>query len=118
MEQSHVKSWLPGFIALGIIRGSSFLFIKWGAVVCGMLALGAIGTGVAYILNFQTIRAAGGTVASTVTFITPVVATGLGIWLLNEKFSYSQIVGGLLVVLSAALVQERIKLIKVKVKGD
>ncbi len=30
MEQQRSKSWLPGFIALGIIWGSSFLFIKWG----------------------------------------------------------------------------------------
>jgi drug/metabolite transporter (DMT)-like permease len=80
--------------------------------VLGMLALGAVGTGIAYILNFHTIRAAGSAIASTVTFITPVVATVLGIWLLKEKFSVSQVLGGVLVFLSAALVQKRIRIVK------
>jgi len=78
----------------------------------GMLALGAVGTGFAYILNFNTIRAAGSAIASTVTFITPVVATILGIWLLHEKPSASQGIGGVLVFISAALVQKRFRLIK------
>ena len=91
----------------GITHGS------WNSKsIIGMLALGAIGTGFAYILNFHTIRAAGSAVASTVTFITPVVATILGIWLLKEKFSYTQVIGGLLVFASAALVQKRVQIFK------
>jgi drug/metabolite transporter (DMT)-like permease len=30
MEDTATKRWIPGFIALGVIWGSSFLFIKWG----------------------------------------------------------------------------------------
>lgn len=78
----------------------------------GMLALGSIGTGFAYIWNFRNIRLAGSAVASTVTYITPVVATVLGILFLKEHFKLTQVLGGLLVLLSAALVQQRIKLIK------
>ena len=80
----------------------------------GMLALGSIGTGFAYIWNFRNIRLAGSTVASTVTYITPVVATTLGVIFLKEPFKISQIFGGVLVLISAALVQRRIKLIKEK----
>ena len=78
----------------------------------GMSALGSIGTGFAYIWNFRNIRLAGSAVASTVTYITPVVATVLGILFLKEQFKLTQVLGGLLVLLSAALVQQRIKLIK------
>jgi len=77
----------------------------------GMVALGSIGTGFAYIWNFRNIRLAGSTIASTVTYMTPVVATVLGILFLKEPFKVSQIVGGILVLLSAALVQKRLVLI-------
>ena len=30
MSKEPTQKWLPGFIALGIVWGSSFLFIKWG----------------------------------------------------------------------------------------
>ena len=78
----------------------------------GMLALGSIGTGFAYIWNFRNIRLAGSTIASTVTYITPVVATILGIAFLKEQFKVTQLLGGLLVLFSAALVQQRITLIR------
>ena len=39
-----------------------------------MLALGVLGSGFAYIWNFSIIAAAGGSIASTVTYVTPVVA--------------------------------------------
>jgi drug/metabolite transporter (DMT)-like permease len=77
-----------------------------------MLALGAVGTGFAYIWHFRNVRLAGSAVASTVTYITPVVATVLGIWLLNEPFKISQLFGGALVLLSAALVQKKLVLSK------
>jgi len=77
----------------------------------GMVVLGSIGTGFAYIWNFRNIRLAGSTIASTVTYMTPVVATLLGILFLREPFKVSQILGGMLVLFSAALVQKRVVLI-------
>ena len=79
--------------------------------IWGMLILGAVGTGFAYIWNFSNVRLAGSLIASSVTYITPVVATILGIWLLKENFRVTQVFGGLCVLLSAALVQKRIRLI-------
>ena len=85
----------------------------WSAKsIWGILILGAFGTGFAYIWNFRNVRLAGSLIASTVTYITPVVATLLGIWLLKESFKATQVVGGLLVLLSGALVQKRITLIR------
>ena len=86
---------------------------EWGAKsITGMVLLGAIGTGFAYIWNFRNVRLAGSAIASTVTYITPVVATLLGILLLKEPAKVTQLLGGLLVLLSAALVQQRIKILK------
>ena len=76
----------------------------------GIIALGAAGTGVAYIWNFRNVRLAGSAIASTVTYITPVVATILGIAFLHEPFGWHQVLGGLLVLFSAALIQKRVHL--------
>ena len=78
----------------------------------GILILGALGTGFAYIWNFRNVRLAGSLIASTVTYITPVVATILGIWLLNESFKITQVSGGVLVIVAGALVQKRFRLIR------
>jgi drug/metabolite transporter (DMT)-like permease len=82
------------------------------SAVLGMLALGMLGTGFAYIWNFRNVQLAGSAIASTVTYISPVVATLLGVIFLNEKISVGQIFGGVLVVLSALLVQNRLKIIR------
>jgi drug/metabolite transporter (DMT)-like permease len=79
----------------------------------GIIILGALGTGFAYIWNFRNVRLAGSLIASTVTFITPVVATLLGFWLLHESFKFTQLIGGACVLLSGALVQKRIRLIRI-----
>ena len=44
-----------------------------------LLALGVLGTGLAYIWNINVLRAWGPTNVSTVTYVTPVVGVGLGI---------------------------------------
>lgn len=85
----------------------------WSAkALWGIFILGALGTGFAYIWNFRNGRLAGSLIASTVTYITPVVATLLGVWLLKEPFKFTQVLGGLCVLLSGALIQKRIKLIQ------
>jgi len=67
-----------------------------------MLALGVLGTGVAYILNYAIVRMAGATTASTVTYLVPVVSTALGIAVLDERLEWNQPVGAALVLASVA----------------
>ena len=85
---------------------------SWSAKsLIGMLLLGAIGTGFAYIWNYRNVTLAGATIASTVTYVTPVVAAILGVLLLNEHVHLIQYIGGGFILFSAALVQQRIKIV-------
>jgi drug/metabolite transporter (DMT)-like permease len=79
-------------------------------VIGGMLALGTLGTGIAYIWNFQVIERAGATMASTVTYLTPLVAIVVGALLLAEPVTLNQPLGGLVVLLGVAFAQGRIGL--------
>ena len=74
-------------------------------VVAAMLALGSLGSGIAYWLYYGVISAAGSTVASSVTLITPLVAVTLGIALLGEQLHWYEPVGGLIVIAGAAFAQ-------------
>ena len=96
---------LPGYLYDGISK-DEFKLIP----VLSMLALGIFGSGVAYIWNFEIIRAAGSAIASSVTFVTPVVAVIAGIIFLGERITWYEPVGALIVLFGAAVAQERIKL--------
>src|SRR5436305_45834 len=56
-------------------------------------ALGAIGTGVAYLLNYRIVADVGATRASVVTYIIPVVAVTVGVVVLGEKFEWRVVWG-------------------------
>ena len=75
--------------------------------ILAMLALGVLGSGFAYIWNFSIIAAAGGSIASTVTYITPVVAVFVGWLFLGEAITWYEPVGAILVILGAAVAQGR-----------
>ena len=75
------------------------------AAVAGVVALGVLGTGLAYLLNYGIIRAAGATVASTVAYVIPLVSTVLGVAALHERLSWNEPVGALVVVLGVAVTQ-------------
>ena len=77
--------------------------------LAGIALLGVLGTGVAYVWNYRNIELAGSVVASSVTYITPVVAVVAGVLVLGDELSTSQIAGGILIVLSALLVQGRLR---------
>lgn len=98
---------LWGLVITGPIVG--FTGITNAELAAGPLlavaALGVLGSGVAYVLNFKVVTAADATTASTVTYITPLVAVIVGAILLNEHITWNQPVGGLLVVLGAATAQ-------------
>ncbi len=72
-----------------------------------IVALGVLGSGFAYRLFHDVIKDAGSTVASTVTFTNPVVATIWGVLLLSEELHWYEPIGGLVVILGAWLSQHK-----------
>ena len=74
-----------------------------------ILALGILGTGIAYIWNFRNVALAGASIASTVTYITPLVAVILGFLLLGEPLTWNEPIGGLIVLIGSALAQGRLR---------
>lgn len=77
------------------------------AAVLSLLALGAAGTGLAYILNFTVVREAGATIASTVTYLIPICSTAAGVLLLGERLTVGAVVGACVILTGAALIQRR-----------
>jgi drug/metabolite transporter (DMT)-like permease len=80
--------------------------------VFSMVALGVFGSGFAYLWNFKIMQLAGSAIASSVTYLTPLVAVIVGVIFLSEKVTWNEPVGALVVLLGAAIAQERIKLKK------
>lgn len=101
---------LPLFIFDGV-NGNDYAI----GPVLAMVALGVFGSGFAYIWNFTIMRAAGSAIASSVTYVTPVVAVIVGLIFLQEKLHWYEPVGAIVVLLGAAIAQGRIPL---KVKSD
>ena len=98
---------LPLFLMDGIAKDE----YRIGPVLA-MIALGVFGSGFAYIWNFTIMRAAGSAIASSVTYVTPVVAVVVGLIFLQEKLHWYEPVGALVVLLGAAIAQGRIPLTK------
>lgn len=78
-------------------------------IMLSLLALGVLGTGVAYIWNINVLRAWGPTGISTVTYVTPVVGVALGMAVLGERLSWHEPVGALVVFLGILFAQGRLR---------
>lgn len=98
---------LPFFLINGVAK-SEFLL----GPVLAMVALGVFGSGFAYIWNFTIMRDAGSAIASSVTYVTPLVAVLVGFVFLNEVLHWYEPIGALIVLLGAAIAQGRIPLSK------
>ncbi len=96
---------LPLFIYDGI-EENEFM----SGPILAMIALGVFGSGFAYIWNFKVMALAGSAIASSVTYLTPVVAVLVGIIFLQESIYWYEPVGALIVLFGAAIGQNRIKL--------
>ena len=73
------------------------------------MVLGVIGTGFAYVLNYQIITSEGATVASTVIYLLPVVAIVLGVLVLSEPVTVATLAGITLVLAGVALTRRQTK---------
>ena len=74
-----------------------------GHVVLAIVTLGALGTGLAYVLQYTLIRTAGATLTSTVTYCIPVVSIGLGVVVLGERVAWTAPIGAAIIVTGAVL---------------
>jgi drug/metabolite transporter (DMT)-like permease len=77
--------------------------------VAAIAVLGVVGTGFAYVLNYQIITSEGATIASTVTYLLPVVAIVLGVLVLGESVTAIVLGGIALVLVGVALTRRRAK---------
>ncbi|MGH3648145.1 MAG: DMT family transporter [Micromonosporaceae bacterium] len=82
--------------------------VSW-PVIGSVVALGALGTGLAFILNMRVIQIAGATTSASVTYLIPIVATVVGVVALGERISWYQPVGAAVVLLGVAVSQGLLK---------
>ena len=88
-------------IALAVVGAKTPHFTA--VSVTAVAILGIIGTGIAYVLNYQIITSEGATIASTVTYLLPVVAIVLGVLVLGETVTAMMLAGIALVLAGVAL---------------
>jgi drug/metabolite transporter (DMT)-like permease len=77
-------------------------------VVVGLVLLGTLGTGLAYVWNTNVVAGWGPTNASTVTYLTPLVGVVLGVLVLDESVTWNQPVGAVLVIAGILVTQGRV----------
>jgi len=75
------------------------------AAIASVLALGVLGTGLAFLINLRNIRLAGASTASMVTYLIPLFATVVGILVLREGLAWYQPVGAVIVLVGVAVSQ-------------
>ncbi|WP_330236909.1 DMT family transporter [Streptomyces sp. NBC_00566] len=72
-------------------------------------ALGAVGTGLAMLVQYGLVAEVGPTTAQMVTYFVPVIATVAGVTILGESLRWTTPVGAVIVIVGAALTQVRRK---------
>ncbi|MBY8885952.1 DMT family transporter [Streptomyces sp. PTM05] len=75
--------------------------------VLSVVALGALGTGFAFLTQYGLVQEAGPTIATMVTYLIPVIATAAGALLLHERLTWNEPVGAVVILIGAALTQTR-----------
>ncbi|MGW5049994.1 DMT family transporter [Actinokineospora sp. NPDC004072] len=81
--------------------------LRWG-VVLSVVLLGAVGTGLAYLIYFRLIGDLGAANASAVNYLVPVTAVLIGVLTLGEGVTWNMVVGTLVVLGALALAENRI----------
>jgi drug/metabolite transporter (DMT)-like permease len=97
-------------LLVGVVTpfGGGSVHLTW-RVAGSILALGALGTGFAFVLYHGLIRDIGATSASMVTFLIPVVAVSVGAVVLGEPVTWNLFAGAVVVVLGVALAEGRLR---------
>lgn len=92
-----------GFLSKGSLDFLAVSLAAWGSV----LALGVLGTAIAFIIYFKLIEQAGPSYASMVTYLMPVIGVILGVVFLKELLTIWTIGGGALILLGIYLANKK-----------
>ena len=109
-----VRALPPLQVSIGQLAAGAVLVAPFGlaqapseapsaGVVAAVLALGALGSGVAYLLYFAIIASAGASRAILVTYLVPAFALVYGAVFLDERVTTSALVGLALILAGTAL---------------
>jgi drug/metabolite transporter (DMT)-like permease len=79
------------------------------SIVLAMVALGAVGTGIAYVWNTAIVAAWGAVNGAAVTYLIPIVGVVLGIVVLHEPLRWNEPVGAVLVILGVLAAHGRLR---------
>ncbi len=99
MLSASVIMWATAFLTESPIKLPS-LQLTWIA----LLFLGILGSGLAFLLAFYLIHEIGPTRSTMVTYIFPLGGIILGVAFLNEQITWQLLAGGILIVVSLAIV--------------
>ena len=88
-----------------LLSGPLFIGPLSFEAVASVLAIGALGSGVAYLLFYKVLDIVGSAITSSVTYLTPIIAVILGVVVLNEQLQWYEPIGGLIVIVGAAISQ-------------
>jgi drug/metabolite transporter (DMT)-like permease len=97
-QRTHLSLAAPWSLHANTTGGSALL------PALAILALGVFGTGLAMSFQFDVLRAAGPTVAASVTYLIPVVSVALGVLVLDERLQWPQFAGAAVVLVAAVLI--------------
>jgi drug/metabolite transporter (DMT)-like permease len=119
--QRHLAGIAPVVTAGGQLLAATVILLPVAAVTTAargleltptralsIVLLGAVGTGIAYLINYQSIAELGSTKASVVTYLVPVVAVVVGVLFLDEAFEVGLVVGGGLTIAGIAMLHGRL----------
>lgn len=97
--QLSVATLVLAVIAPLVAAGSVHLSSE---TIAAVLVLGVFCSGIAYVLMYSLVRAAGAQTFSTVTYVIPIVSTALGVIVLGEPLAWNQPVGAVIVLTAMA----------------
>ncbi len=74
-----------------------------------LVALGAVGTGLAYWIMASLVGRVGSIRASFITYLVPVVSLGLGVWLRGDEVTTAALIGAPITLAGAFLAGQRVR---------
>ncbi len=77
--------------------------------ILAILSLGILGSGLANLMMNIVYRDAGPTIASTVTYVIPIISTSAGVIILKENVAFHEIIGASVIIGGLLLTQQRVK---------